>query len=127
MRATATFEITRWDDTTWEEGDGCAMARVDVAKAFTGAIEGTSVAQVLTCGTPDGPAAYTAQERFTGTVDGRSGTFISQHGAASLDGLTWVVVTGSGTGELAGITGTGGLEMVDGVHHFTLDYELPPA
>jgi hypothetical protein len=126
MRATSTFEITSWEGPPWHESDGIVLSTVRVIKSFTGELEGTSVAQLLTCVTGDGPSAYTAQERFDGTVAGRRGTFVSQHGAATLDGVTWAVAAGTGTGELADLTGTGTIEIAeDGTHTFTLDYEIP--
>jgi hypothetical protein len=126
MRATSRFEITSWEGPAWDESDGIVLSQVRVTKSFTGDLEGSSVAQLLTCVTPEGPSAYTAQERFDGTLAGRRGTFVSQHGAATLDGVDWVVAAGTGTGELAGISGTGTIEIAeDGTHTFTLDYNLP--
>jgi hypothetical protein len=125
MQAEATFVIEGWDEEHSEAVDGSTFARVRVTKAFSGAVEGTSTAVLLTATTSAGPAAYTAQEWFSGSVDGRKGTFASQHGAVS-DTVEWTIVAGSGTGELEGISGTGGLVIDDdGTHRFTLDYELP--
>jgi hypothetical protein len=126
MQAQATFTLDSWDEEPYEATDGAKLLRGRVTKTFTGAIEGTSVAELLMVHTAAGPAAYTAQEWFTGTVEGRRGTFVSQQGTASAaDGVVWTVVAGSGTGELAGLTGTGRLTVdADGTHHFTLDYEL---
>jgi hypothetical protein len=126
MRATSTFEITSWDGPVWDESDGIALSQVRVTKSFAGEIEGTSTAQLLTCVTPDGPSAYTAQERFEGTVAGRRGTFVSQHGAVTTDGVVWDIAANTGTGELAGISGRGTIEIAeDGTHTFVLDYDLP--
>ena len=129
MRAEATFTVDTWTEEHAEEANGASFGRARLFKTFTGGIEGTSTAVLLTVGTADGPAAYTAQEWFEGSVAGRKGTFASQHGAVSTDrGVEWFVVTGSGTDELAGISGTGTINIAeDGTHEFTLDYELPAA
>ena len=48
------------------------LGRATVGKNFTaGELDGTSAAELLMVGTTDGPAAYTAIERFTGTLGGR--------------------------------------------------------
>ena len=127
MQADATFAIDSWDEEGTETFEGASFGRVRVTKTFTGDIEGTSTAALMTVGTADGPAAYTAHEWFSGTVDGRQGSFVSQHGAVSVEqGVVWTVVAGSGTGELVGLSGTGTLTVDedDGTHRFTLDYEL---
>jgi hypothetical protein len=121
-QVTATFNITRWDEAAYGTGDP-KLARVDVGKTFTGELEGTSNAQLLTCASADGSAGYVASEQFTGTLDGRTGTFVLQHGATmSPAGPSHFghVVPGSGTGELVGLTGTAKVEH----ELITLDYDL---
>ncbi len=118
----AAFTITRWDESTYEAGEP-KLARVDVGKTFTGPLEGTSTAQLLTCAAADGSAGYVASERFTGTLDGRTGTFVLQHGATmSHSGPSFFghVVPGSGTDELVGLTGAARVEH----QLITLDYDL---
>ena len=128
MRARATFEITGWDQEAWDTSPSGTLARARVTKVFTGDVEGTSVAEVLMAETRAGPAAYTAQERFTGALGGRTGTFIAQHGATSLAAPAgWTIVDGSGTGQLGGLTGTAVLEVAGGRHEITFEYELPGA
>ena len=128
MRAEATFVIDSWQEEPYDDADGARLAQATVAKTFTGSVDGTSTARLLLATTADGPAAYTAQERFTGSVDGRLGSFVSQHGAVTGGNdnrLIWTVVAGSGTGDLAAIRGSAELVVDDdGGHHFTLDYEL---
>lgn len=126
MQGVATFEITGWEQETWDEGPSGTLGRAMVTKQFSGALEGTGVAVVLTASTSAGPAAYTAQERFTGSLGGRTGSFIAQHGATSVaDGSRWVIVTGSGSDELTGLVGTALLDVADdGTHRITFEYEL---
>ena len=114
----AAFTITGWDESVYDSSPP-VLARVEVGKTFTGPLEGTSTAQLLTCGT----AGYVASERFTGTLDGRAGTFLLQHGATmSSSGPTMFghVVPGSGTGALEGLSGTVRMEH----ELITLDYDL---
>ena len=118
----ATFTITRWDETASEPGEP-KLAEVSVGKTFTGPLEGTSTARLLTCTAADGGAGYVASERFTGALDGRSGTFVLQHGATmSAEGPSFFghVVPGSATGDLVGLTGTARVEH----ELITLDYDL---
>ena len=126
MHAEATFEITGWEQTDWDESPSGTLARARVTKQFHGEVDGTSVAEVLTAATSAGPAAYTAQERFTRTLGGRSGRFIAQHGATELatsSGST--IVAGSRSGELTGMTGSAVLEVgADGSHCIAFDYDV---
>jgi hypothetical protein len=126
MRANATFEVTGWDQVEWDESPSGTLARARVTKQFSGEVDGTSVAEVLAASTSAGPAAYTAQERFTGALGGRSGSFIAQHGATSLaEGSQWIIVTGSGSDELAGLSGTATLTVHDdGTHAIEFEYQF---
>ena len=104
----ASFEITGWDQVPWDErADGPALARATVQKRFTGPIEGTSVAELVTA-QGEGGSAYVAIERVEGILDGRSGIFVLAHGGiddAAGQRSFGSVVSGSGTGELAGLSG----------------------
>ncbi len=116
MKLEAAFEITGWDQAPYDEpADGPPLTRATVRKSYTGALEGESVAELLTCG----ELAYMGNERVTATLDGRAGTFVLQHGA--WEGGQWgFVVPGSGTGDLAGLRGDAQLDH----GRITLDYEL---
>lgn len=125
------FEITLWeespyggDDTLYErDADGPPIARVRMAKRWSGLLEGASTGEAQTCG----QEGYLATERIAGTLAGRDGSFVLQHGAMGAEGepprqFAWVV-PGSGTGELAGLRGEGRVDH--GV--LTLDWSLPAA
>ena len=116
MKLEATFEITGWEQAPYDEpAEGPPLTRATVRKAYTGALEGASEAELLTCG----ELAYLANERVTGALEGRTGTFVMQHGA--WEGGQWgFVVPGSGTGELAGLRGDA--RLAHGT--IALDYEL---
>ncbi|QQQ77211.1 DUF3224 domain-containing protein [Saccharothrix sp. 6-C] len=122
MEAKSTFKITRWDQTVYDEAEP-QLGRALVDKAYSGAMVGTSTAELTMCQPSDGAAGYVGTERFTGTLDGKAGTFVLQHGAVmSGDNAEFWghIVPGSGTGELAGISGTARLEH----ELITLDHDL---
>lgn len=111
------------------EGEGTAgLGRMSLDKVFHGDLEGTSVGQMLTVGTPtEGSAAYVALETVTGALAGRKGSFVLLHGGTINRGeqsLSITAVPGSGTGELAGIAGGMTIEIHDGEHSYDLEYTL---
>ncbi|MBA2581677.1 MAG: DUF3224 domain-containing protein [Thermoleophilaceae bacterium] len=106
---TAPFEITGWDGATYEEpAEGPKLTRARIHKRFSGAIEGTSVTELLTA-QGDAGSGYVASERVEGALNGHSGTFVLQHGGVGDETEQRAfghVVPGSGTGELRGLRGT---------------------
>ncbi|MBP2327475.1 hypothetical protein JOF56_007860 [Kibdelosporangium banguiense] len=127
MKLIAKFEITGWDQATYDEhDDGPPLGKATIAKSYTGDLQAISTAQMLACQTGDQPtdgAGYMAQERVVGTLNGRVGTFVLQHGACGgPDGTEQYgfIVPGSGTGELTAIKGTCRVQHGE----LTLDYEL---
>ena len=126
MRFTQDFEITKWDQSTYDEKDGVNLGRAGVGKQFSGELDGTSSAELLMAVTPDGPAAYTAVERFEGKLSGREGSFVMLHGAtADQTASPGTILAGTGTGDLVGLTGTVSFEHDDKGPRLTIDYELP--
>jgi hypothetical protein len=129
VQATGTFDIDRWEDSVYDEAEGGSLGRVVVEKSYHGDLEGRGTTNLLTAGTELGPAGYVGMERFTGSLRGRHGTFMLQH-HAGLDGpdrglAVAVVLPGSGTAELRGLSGRVRITIdEDGVHRWTLDYEL---
>jgi hypothetical protein len=125
MMFTQAFEITKWDQSTYDDADGLELGRARVEKNFAGGeLAGTSSAELLMVGTEAGPAAYTAVERFTGTLAGREGSFVMVHGA-SADQTSSPGKIVAAVGDLAGLTGTVVYEHDDKGPRLTLDYELP--
>ena len=127
MKISATFEITGWDQATYDEpGDGPALGEATITKAYTGPLDGTGHARMLACQTGDSPtdgAGYMAQERVIGTLDGRTGTFVLHHGACGgPDGTEQYgfIVPNTGTGDLATLSGTCRVQHGE----ITLDYQL---
>lgn len=137
-RITAPFTITAWepapaDETPWADApDRPALGRVTLRKTYSGALDGTAVAEMLTCVADPADlaqgAVYTAVERFAGRLDGREGSFAFQHGAVSGGDApsdpAGAVAPGSGTGALAGLRGTVAIEQGPDGHSLTLDYIL---
>jgi hypothetical protein len=132
--ATAFFEVNTWDEAPYDTPpDGPHRSRVAVRKSFSGALEGESTAELLTCQSDPtdytAGAGYVASERVVGRLDGRSGTFIVQHGGVLGGGTAprsfGNVVPGSGTGDLAGLRGTAVFTQdADGRHTLTLEYDF---
>ncbi len=124
---TVPFDVTGWKEEPWDTTDGATLARATVAKEFHGAMEGsTSVAEIVTAVSADGPAAYVGIERVNGNVAGRSGSFVLMHSATTEDESAGVsVVSGLGTGELASLRGSGTITIdEDGGHTLRLTYEV---
>jgi hypothetical protein len=122
---TASFEITGWDETVYEEpAEGPPLARATVRKRFSGPLEGTSVAEVLLAGR----SGYLASERVDGALDGRRGTFVIQHGGVGDETDQHAfghIVPGSGTGELRGLRGEAAYAHDDSGARLTLAYSIP--
>jgi hypothetical protein len=128
MSVKGTFEITMSAEPPYDVADGITLARASLDKRFTGPLEATSVGHMLAARTPvEGSAGYVAIERVTGTLEGKRGTFVLQHSGIMTRGarsLSVNVVPDSGTGELRGISGRMDIQIVEGKHHYELDYEL---
>jgi hypothetical protein len=108
-RCIATFEITGWDESTYDQAPaGPRLSQVRTVKRFSGDLQGESTAVLLTAEGENG-SGYVASERFTGSIRGRSGSLVFQHGGLEGEGGASTfgsIVPGSGTGDLTGLTGT---------------------
>lgn len=127
-RATATFEITGWEETAFDEpSEGPKLLRATVRKTFRGEVSGESTAELLMCQAADGSAGYVAMERVVGRVGDRSGGFVIQHGATrdtATSATFGSVVPGSGTDDLRGIRGEATYRHDEHGATFTLDYAI---
>ncbi|MGG6462568.1 DUF3224 domain-containing protein [Solilutibacter silvestris] len=126
--ATGTFVLQMKMEPGLDLGDGAQTGSFRFDKQFSGALEATSVVQMISAGNPaSGSAAYVAIERIAGALDGRSGSFMTCHrgimdgGAVSLE---VDIVPGSGSDGLEGIRGKMTIRIDAGVHHYELDYSL---
>lgn len=129
MQAKGSFEVDLHREPPFDTADGVALSRASVDKHFSGALQGTSKAQMLSAVTPtQGSAAYVAVERIEGTLDGKRGTFVAVHTGVMNRGtpsLTIHIVADSGTGELSGIAGKMSIQIVEGRHFYEMEYTLP--
>ena len=128
MNASASFTNDRYDEEPYGNADGAEVSRVHISRAFSGDLEGESVAELLIAKSEAG-GGYVGHDRVTGSLQGKTGGFVFQHtGLMGPDGVTntGTIVPGTGTGELAGIAGEGTmLADEEGNHTLTLAYELP--
>ncbi|HMB43446.1 MAG TPA: DUF3224 domain-containing protein, partial [Luteimonas sp.] len=131
QQAKGEFDVERSVEPSCDMGDGVAAGHYRFDKRFAGELEATSVVHMLAVGTDvPGSAAYVAIERVSGILQGRTGHFFLQHngvmnrGAAS---LLLTIVPDSGGGALTGISGRMGIDITQGKHFYTLDYQLPVA
>ncbi|MBL8600470.1 MAG: DUF3224 domain-containing protein [Myxococcales bacterium] len=123
---TGTFSVKMTPEPPYAADDGVTLARARFDKVFEGPLAGTSAVEFLSVRTAD-TAAYVALERFDVELEGRRGRFVATHRAlATPAGKTLEVniVEGTGTQQLVGITGDLSIEIVAGVHHYTLRYAL---
>jgi hypothetical protein len=85
-RATASFDITTWDEQPWDDRDGIRLSRTRVVKVFRGEIEGESTAELVMATAGEDSAAYVGVERVDGRVNGRAGSFVYLHTATMVRG-----------------------------------------
>ena len=131
MQAKGEFEVTRIPQQELDIGGDASVGHSRFDKRFHGPLEATSVVHMLAVMAPvAGSGAYVAMERIEGSLDGRRGSFFAQHngvmdrGKPSLD-LT--VVPDSGTDDLLGLRERIAIDIVDGKHFYTFDYDLDDA
>ncbi len=127
--ATGRFDLTSWDQETYDESEGATLVRARNTKSFEGAITGTSAAELLMASASGGTAVYVGIERVDAAVGGRKGTFVLRHsalGSAEGGDMRVDVLPGSGTGELAGLTGELTIAKSDDDEHtYSFEYTLP--
>jgi hypothetical protein len=123
--ASGTFDVTLVPIPALDVPDVGAMS---IDKTFGGDLVATSKGAMLSTGTSEPTSAgYVALEWVTGTLGERGGTFALQHLGAMDRGtgsLTITVVPDSGTDDFTGLKGSMTIEIVDGAHRYTFDYEL---
>ncbi len=70
-RAEGPFQLTSWDEHTYEELDGGGMlTRARIGQDFSGDLEATSRSEVLLCYRADGTACFTGLQRVSGRISG---------------------------------------------------------
>ena len=108
--------------------DDIQLGRMSIDKTFYGQLSATSQGEMLNALSPiKGSAGYVALELVTGELDGKKGSFALQHFGTMGNGqqnLILEVVPGTGVGELKGLTGKMEINIEDGQHFYTFEYEL---
>lgn len=110
-----------------EKIEDVAFGRFVISKIFEGDLGATSKMEMLTANADGGSAAYVAIERIEGKLKGKSGSFVVTHVGSmnsSSQQLEVAIVPGCGTGDLAGLEGKMSIDIVDKVHHYTMEYSL---
>ncbi len=129
-RVKGTFDVKLTPQPPFGMTEAVGLARVGVDKQFHGPLAATSHAEMLSANTTvQGSAGYVAIELVTGTLQGRTGGFVLQHSGTMTRGtpsLALTVVPDSATGDLRGLSGRMKIDIVDGQHFYTFDYDLPP-
>ena len=125
--ATGTFEVTSWNENSYEELDGGGkLTQASVAQRFSGDVDGDGAVEWLMAYAPDGTARFVGIQRVTGSIGGREGTFVMET-SGDFDGEVatgeWTIV--SAAGDLEGLRGTGQFHAPKGpTASVELDYEL---
>ncbi len=122
------FDVKRSMEPACDMGDGVEAGHFRFDKRFHGDLDASSVVHMLAVITAvEGSAGYVAIERVIGSVLGREGTFFLQHNGIMKRGvptLALSVVPDSGTGKLEGISGEMRIDIVDGKHFYTFDFDV---
>ena len=128
MNVKGPFDVKLVPQPTSDVAQSAHLQRLSLEKTFHGALDGTSLGEMLATRTPDGHSGgYVALERFTGTLDGKRGTFALQHSSTMSEGAqsqSIQVVPGSGTDELAGLRGNMEVHIEAGKHVYDFLYDI---
>ena len=128
QQAKGEFEVKRIPQDELDIGGGATVGHSRFDKRFHGPLDATSVVHMLAvmAATP-GSGAYVAMERIDGTLDGRKGSFFAQHNGIMDRGkpsLELTVVPDTGTDALTGLYGRIAIDILDGAHFYTFDYDF---
>ena len=128
MQAKGEFEVKRIPQEELDIGGGASVGHSRFDKRFRGPLDAASVVHMLAVMSPvAGSGAYVAIERIEGTLNGRRGSFFAQHNGVMDRGkptLDLTVVPDTGTGDLTGLHGRIAIDIVDGKHSYTFDYDF---
>jgi hypothetical protein len=125
-----TFEVRSSPLDTDEITRKLGAMRMKFEKQFAGPLTATGLVSMI--GVMDrktGSGAYVAIEKIVGQLQGKSGSFLFQHSSTMDRGQprqSILVVPDSGTEDLTGLKGAMVVDITDGQHFYTFDYELSP-
>ena len=124
-----TFDVKIIPQAAETAAAGEIIARMLLDKRFHGALDATSMGQMLAMRSKiAGSAGYVAMELVQGTLAGRVGSFVLQHSGSMNRGaatLSLTVVADSGTDALEGLDGSMQIIISEGTHIYKFDYSLP--
>lgn len=127
-RASGTFEVTMTPEPPYDVNEAASIGRVSIEKRFSGDLDATSSVQMIGARSEvKGSAGYVAIERVNGSLNGRAGSFVLQHSGTMTRGkgdLSVSVVPDSGTGELKSLSGRMTIEIIEGKHLYSFEYDL---
>ena len=128
IRASGAFEVKITPQPYVEAVGDEGIGRMALDKEFHGDLVATSKGQMLAFRAEvQGSAGYVALERVRGSLAGKRGSFALQHSGTMTRGAPHLVITvvpDSATDELVGLSGTMTIQIADGKHSYTFDYEL---
>ncbi|QVN23013.1 DUF3224 domain-containing protein [Burkholderia pyrrocinia] len=131
LQANGPFEVKLNPESLSSVAENTGLGRMSLDKQFHGDLEAVSHGEMLAFRTTvQGSAGYVAMETVQGTLGGRQGSFVLQHSSTLTRGQpkqSITVVPDSGTGELQGLSGSMIINIDNGQHSYTFDYELPEA
>ena len=127
MKANGAFEVVHKPESEEKVGT-LSFSRWSLSKTFSGELAATSTVEMLSVGSElNGSAAYVAIERVVGTLGGKGGSFVLIHNGfmnKQSQHLTVKVVDGCSTGELLGLEGSMTIDIKDGMHFYSFEYEI---
>jgi hypothetical protein len=129
--ATGSFTLIRSPGVPVDLGHDVQALSARFDKQFEGGLVASSVVQMMgLMNQALGSGGYVALERIEGTLDGRAGSFCLQHSSTMERGSPTQhlqVVPDSGTDGLLGLRGTMRIDIVDGRHDYTFEYDIAEA
>ncbi|AWV04531.1 DUF3224 domain-containing protein [Burkholderia sp. JP2-270] len=129
LQANGPFEVKLNPESLSSVAENTGLGRMALDKQFHGDLEAVSHGEMLAFrSSVQGSAGYVAMETVQGTLGGRQGSFVLQHSSTMARGQpkqSITVVPDSGAGELLGLSGSMIINIDNGQHSYTFDYELP--
>ncbi|MCU9953413.1 DUF3224 domain-containing protein [Burkholderia sp. BKH01] len=129
LQANGPFEVKLNPESLSSVAENTGLGRMSLDKQFHGDLEAVSHGEMLAFrSSVQGSAGYVAMETVQGTLGGRPGSFVLQHSSTMTRGQpkqSITVVPDSGTAELLGLSGSMIINIDNGRHSYTFDYELP--
>jgi Protein of unknown function (DUF3224) len=123
-----TFEIQRSPIASDELATTIGFTSAKFEKKFKGPLSATSLVSMMGIMNKElGSGAYVALEKITGQLEGLSGSFALMHSSSMDKGKPKQlisVVPDSATDQLKGLSGNMTIDIIEGQHNYTFDYEV---